>query len=337
MKGSFCPRELYLSSVILLEFSMLYFCAIETGKIHTALCVNCPRLCGASREPGNYGVCNTGNEFSIASITAHFGEEPVISGRRGICNIFFSHCNLQCIYCQNYQISRNDEYGTAWELEDIIRKITGLLDSGITSVGFVSPTHMTGQVMEIINALGKEGRKPAYVWNSNGYDRVRILKELEDVIDVYLPDFKYADAELGASLSGVDDYPVSALKAIKEMVRQKGTSLIMNDDGTVASGVIIRHLVLPGHVENSKASLRLIAEEISPAVTVSLMSQYHPIPGIKGHPELNRTLTQDEYEEVLDKYYGLGFFRGWTQDLASGSTLNPDFEKEDPFAFPVSE
>lgn len=190
---------------------------------------------------------------------------------------------------------------------------------------------MAAQVKEIIHAIHATGRKPVYIWNSNGYDRIQTLRSVENLIDVYLPDFKYAETQLGYSLSGVRDYPQTALKAIKEMVRQKGTSLTLNDDGTVASGVIIRHLVLPGHVDNSKACLRLIAEEISPALTISLMSQYHPVPGIKGHPELTRTLTRIEYDEVLEEYYRLGFFRGWTQELISESYYNPDFQRESPF------
>ena len=217
------------------------------------------------------------------------------------------------------------------DFQQVIEKITGFLDQGVSSIGFVSPTHMAEQVRQIIAAVNLSGKKPVYVWNSNGFDRVKILETFENTIDVYLPDFKYADTQLGRVLSGVDDYPEKALKAIREMVRQKGTSITLNDDGTIESGVIIRHLILPGHVENSKQCLRLLAEEISPSLFISLMSQYHPVPGIKGHPELNRTLIQEEYEEVLEEYYRLGFYRGWTQELVSEATYNPDFYSEKPF------
>ncbi len=293
--------------------------------------MNCPRLCGATREPGDFGTCNTGNDFNISSIFIHQGEEPVISGTRGICNIFFSHCNLQCVYCQNFQISRNDAAEELMPLQDVINKITGILDSGISSVGFVSPSHMAQQVKTIIREIRQTGRNPVYVWNTNGYDRVKTLQSLEGLINVYLPDFKYSDAKLGFQLSGVKDYPETALKAIREMVRQQGTSITLNDEGTIESGVIIRHLILPGHVENSKACLRMIADEISTSVTISLMSQYHPIGGIKGYPELKRTITKKEYEDVLEEYERLGFFRGWTQELASESFYNPDFERDEPF------
>jgi putative pyruvate formate lyase activating enzyme len=255
----------------------------------------------------------------------------VISGTKGICNIFFFHCNLQCIYCQNFQISRNKVETFHRDLQSVLKTINGFLDQGVPSVGFVSPSHMAGQVREIIEGIRQHGRKPVYVWNSNGYDRVKTLQSFEDQIDVYLPDFKYADAGLGAAFSGVDNYPEIAVKAIKEMVRQKGTSIVLNDDGIIETGVIVRHLILPGHVENSKDCLRILAEEVSPAVYVSLMSQYHPVPGIKGHPELNRTLTHDEYKEVLEEYYRLGFYRGWTQELISEATYNPDFSSENPF------
>ena len=211
---------------------------IESFNNHNTLCVNCPRLCGASREEGDYGDCNSGNEFNISSIFVHHGEEPVISGTKGICNIFFSHCNLQCIYCQNYQISRNELKTIPLDLDTIVERIIGFLDQGVPSVGFVSPTHMAEQVKTIIEAVNQTGRRPVYVWNSNGYDRVKTLQSFENDIDVYLPDFKYADADLGYSLSGVENYPEIAVKAICEMVHQKGTSITLSDEGTIESGII---------------------------------------------------------------------------------------------------
>ncbi len=297
------------------------------------LCINCPHLCGARREENDLGICNSDRNYNISSIVIHHGEEPVISGTKGICNIFFSHCNLQCIYCQNYQISRNVEKNFPIRLEELTDKIISILDTGVPSVGFVSPSHMADQVMDIIDSLHASGRKPIYVWNTNGYDRVRTLRIFENKIDVFLPDFKYSNAVLGMTLSGIKDYPEKALKAIREMVRQRGTSVTLNDDGLVESGVIIRHLILPGHVENSKACLKLIAEEISPSVNISLMSQYHPVPGLSRFPELQRTITREEYEEVLDEYYRLGFYRGWTQELESESIYNPDFLRKDPFEY----
>ena len=293
--------------------------------------MNCPHLCGAQREQNDYGICNTGREFNIASIFKHHGEEPVLSGTKGICNIFFSHCNLQCVYCQNYQISDNRNAADPMNLEEVIERVTKILDEGISLVGFVSPSHMADQVREIINVLSAKGRKPNYVWNSNGYDRVQTLRSFEDLIDVYLPDFKYSDAGLGLALSGVEDYPEKAMKAIREMIRQKGTSIMLNDEGVIESGVIIRHLVLPGHVENSKNCLRMIAEEFSASVHISLMSQYHPVSMLNDHPELQRTISKDEYEEVQDEFHKLGFFRGWSQELLSESIYNPDFNNQKPF------
>jgi putative pyruvate formate lyase activating enzyme len=288
-------------------------------------------LCGARRADGDFGICNTGRGYNIASICIHRGEEPVISGERGICNIFFSHCNLQCIYCQNHQISRNDSEETSMTLDEVILNVTEIMNRGINSVGFVSPSHMVDQVKDIMDAINHTGRRPVYVWNSNGYDWVKTLKTLEGSIDVYLPDFKYADDMLGRSLSGIDNYPRIAISAIKEMIRQRGTSITLNDEGVIESGVIIRHLILPGHVENSKACLRIIADELSTSVHISLMSQYHPIPGMRDHPELNRTITREEYEEVVEEFEKLGFYRGWTQELESESNYNPDFDRDHPF------
>jgi putative pyruvate formate lyase activating enzyme len=190
---------------------------------------------------------------------------------------------------------------------------------------------MVDQVKNIIQSINSTRRRPVYVWNTNGYDGVKTLRTLEGLIDVYLPDYKYADAELGMLLSGVEDYPQIAINAIKEMVRQRGTSISLNDKGVIESGVIIRHLILPGHVENSKQCLQMIADELSTSVHISLMSQYHPVPGILNHPELNRSISVDEYKEVIEEFEQLGFYRGWTQELESESNYNPDFGRDHPF------
>jgi putative pyruvate formate lyase activating enzyme len=304
---------------------------MKSLKTHRKLCVNCPHLCGSKREEEDYGFCNTGRGYNISSICIHRGEEPVISGPKGICNIFFSHCNLQCIYCQNHQISRNDVEETLIPLDEVVRNVSEILDTGIKSVGFVSPSHMVDQVKEIIDAINQAKQRPVYVWNSNGYDWVKTLKSLEGLVDVYLPDFKYSDKQLGKTLSGVENYPQIALKAINEMIRQRGTSISLNDEGVIESGVIIRHLILPGHVENSKACLRMIADELSTSVHISLMSQYHPVEGLSKQSELNRTITREEYEEVIEEFERLGFYRGWTQELESESYYNPDFVRDHPF------
>lgn len=300
--------------------------------IDTANCRCCPRDCGIDRTRGDRGYCHTGDDAMVSSVCAHRGEEPVISGTHGICNVFFAHCNLQCIYCQNYQISRNDtRHHPLNSVEEVVAEIERVLDRGARGVGFVSPSHYVAAMLKIIAELKRRGHAQKLVFNSNGYDRAELIGSLEDTIDVYLPDLKYMNAELGREFSDVPDYPEVATAAIREMFRQKGSNLRLDDDGVIECGMIIRHLVLPGQVENSRAVLRWIADELSPAVHISLMSQYYPTPGVCDHPALGRTLRAEEYEEVVDEFERLGFYRGWVQELGSPHSYRPDFDEAHPF------
>ncbi|MFO7870964.1 MAG: radical SAM protein [Kiritimatiellia bacterium] len=292
------------------------------------VCDLCPRRCGVRRVRGETGYCRAGTGWYIASICAHRGEEPAISGTRGICNVFFAHCNLQCVYCQNYQISSNSAPLTLFEttLEETVGRISSILKTSEPLVGFVSASHCVPQIKSIISRLHDEGIRPAFLYNTNSYDRVDVLRGLEDEIDVYLPDFKYAGGELAAEYSGAGDYPETAIQAIAEMVRQKGAELQFNEDGVVNSGVVVRHLVLPGAVENSKRCLRMLAERVSPDVHVSLMSQYTPVPRVSDHPLLGRRLRPEEYNEVVSELRALGFENGWVQAMDSAGHFLPDFK-----------
>ncbi len=296
-------------------------------------CRLCPRECGVNRLGGEKGWCRLSHGWHIASIGPHHGEEPVISGQHGICNVFFSHCNLQCIYCQNYQIScHSDHYRkTVLTFDRVMDRIRASLQSGCHAVGFVTPSHMIPYMRIIMKVLRQEGNPPAFVYNSNGYDSVNTLRSLEGEIDVYLPDMKYWDSQLAASYSGAPDYPEKARLALIEMYRQKGSSLITDAHGQAVSGLIIRHLVLPGQTDQSISILRFIAEELSPRVHLSLMSQYYPVHQAKGHPELGRKLYQHEYERVVEEMHRLGFQRGWVQGFESPDHYLPDFNKEIPF------
>ncbi len=296
-------------------------------------CTMCPHLCGTNRFSNKAGFCKSGAGFDISSICIHKGEEPVISGEKGICNIFFSHCNLQCIYCQNYTISGNtfSLAGGFATIDTIIDTILETLEQTENIVGFVSPSHFIPQVMAIIRAIHKKGKHPVMVYNTNGYDKTKSLQMLEEYIDVYLTDFKYSDAKLGYKYSGIRNYPEVAAEAHKEIYRQKGSNLILNKDGIAESGIIIRHLILPGATQQSINVLKFIAEEISPALHISLMSQYFPTPLVKQHQELSRTITCDEYNEVLNALYSFAFYRGWTQDINSNNFYRPDFSKSQPF------
>jgi putative pyruvate formate lyase activating enzyme len=298
-----------------------------------SFCTLCPRNCGADRFSGKLGYCKSDAQIRISSICAHKGEESVISGEKGICNIFFPHCNLQCVYCQNFDISNNKKSSLPEPVafNDLITRICSVLEQTENIVGFVSPSHYIPQMLAIIRGIKETGRNPKFVYNTNGYDKVETLKSLEGVIDVYLPDFKYMDAGLAYRYSGARDYPQTASLAIKEMYRQKGSTLILNDEGIAEWGIILRHLVLPNAVSQSIQVLRYIAEEISPNLHISLMSQYYPTPRVKDHPFLNRTLTAKEYQQVLDAMYKFGFHRGWTQELESHASYRPDFSEEKPF------
>ena len=296
-------------------------------------CRLCPRKCLIDRFNGNSGYCKSGAGYEIASISVHHGEEPVISGSKGICNVFFSHCNLQCIYCQNYQISRKECRIKPQErtLEDILSEIIPILKSGVESIGFVSPSHMVPQMKEIIYALHDKGYFPFVVYNTNGYDSLETLQSLDGWVDVYLPDFKYSDPELASKYSGAYNYPEIAGLAIKEMYRQKGNVIHMNENGVAEGGLLVRHLVLPGAVENSKGVLRYIARELSTGISISLMSQYSPVPDTLGLRPLNRKLKVSEYYQVVEEMEQLGFSKGWVQEIDSAGFYFPDFESENPF------
>jgi len=261
------------------------------------------------------------------------GEEPVISGPMGICNIFFTNCNLQCTFCQNYQISDNnlDHCSCQMELERIINQVTYILNTGMNIVGFVSPSHFTQHFKIIVRALNEKGIKPTIVYNSNGYDKVETLKELEGMVDVYLPDFKYMDPVISKEYSDAIDYPEVALAALKEMYRQKGSSLVVDNKGYAMTGIVIRHLVLPGHRENSIKVLETIAAEVSNKLHISLMSQYHPNYRVDAHAKLGNTVKPRDYYKVVDAMADLGFTRGWVQEMSSAPYYLPDFRKKHPF------
>jgi len=308
----------------------------ETRNISDVLkhCTICPHNCGVDRFSDKLGYCKSNAAFNISSICNHIGEEPIISGRNGIVNIFFAHCNMQCIYCQNYQISNNKRcfINHQYELKDIVEQVARLIENGCNGVGFVSPSHMVPQMKIIINALHDNGLYPTIIYNSNGYDKVETLRELEGLIDIYLPDFKYSDNELAKKYSDTPDYSDVAKKAIKEMFRQKGTTVVIDKEINQAeSGLIIRHLVLPGQIKNSIDILRFIAEEFSERVYISLMSQYYPTINVEQYPSLNRSLEAEEYQKVVDEMDALGFVNGWVQELVSSDYYKPNFIKEHPF------
>jgi len=296
-------------------------------------CTLCPRECGVNRLEGRTGYCGMDAGFNIASICIHKGEEPVISGTDGICNIFFAGCNLHCLYCQNHEISQSGSVirSPGMELEKILDQVVSILSEGIPAVGFVSPSHVVPQVKAIIKGLNLRGYKPVTVYNTNSYDKKETIRGLSGLIDVYLPDYKYVNWEIATEYSDAEDYPAIALKAIKEMYYQKGSTLTFDEDGRAENGLVIRHLVLPGLIVESKDVLKSIAEELSTGVHLSLMSQYHPTSQVINHPILGRSLYKEEYEAVVEAMGDMGFRNGWVQDMDSNQNYRPDFSKEHPF------
>jgi putative pyruvate formate lyase activating enzyme len=296
-------------------------------------CTLCPRDCHADRLSGGGGYCGTDAGLNISAICLHKGEEPSISGTNGICNIFFAGCNLQCIFCQNHQISHNglESRNGLSDLNPVLDRIEEILSQGASSIGFVSPSHVVPQVKAIINGLKTRGLRPITVYNTNSYEKVETIRSLSGLIDVYLPDFKYVTPGIASALSDAVDYPAVALRALKEMYYQKGSVLRRDDNGIAENGMVIRHLVLPGHAEESKNVLRTVAEELSPGVHLSLMSQYHPVGRVKNHPVLNRSLYKEEYDSVVATMEELGFRNGWVQEMDSQLNYRPDFSRNQPF------
>jgi putative pyruvate formate lyase activating enzyme len=284
------------------------------------------------------------DKIHVASLVIHKGEEPPISGEKGIVNLFFPSCNMQCIYCQNYEISQRGTQGTIMTLDEVCDAIIELLPMSEGNLGFVSPSHFVSQMVCIIEELWRRGHHPTIVYNTNGYDLPETIRSLEGFVDVWLPDFKYSDDNLAVELSDAPDYTVNALTALKAMVYQMGVTLQTDDDGIARRGIIVRHLALPGLVHNSIGVLKLISEELSPNMHISLMSQYYPPPvafsvrvspnrksHIANHKSLLRLITRQEYEVVLDAFHSFGFSRGWLQDYKSHQSYRPDFTKKDPF------
>ncbi len=295
-------------------------------------CDFCPHNCGADRIAGEKGYCNLDSSYNVASVTLHRGEEPAVGGPAGICNVFFIHCNMQCVYCQNYQISKNSLFDTnkSYDFDALYRIIAGCLEkNGTNRVGFVSPSHNVPHVIELAERLKKDFPGIVTVYNTNSYEKPEVIKEVARFIDIFLPDFKYFDDKLALKYSKVKNYFSYASKSIAAMLEAKGDP-VFDEDGYMISGVIIRHLILPGETDDSVRVLEYIAGNFGTDVYLSLMSQYYPVLETK-FENLNRKLTVDEYEKVTDKLFELGFENGWIQDLESAETYLPDFTKEKPF------
>ena len=283
-------------------------------------CRLCPRMCGAKRsEYEGRGVCGMGTLPRLARCAPHYDEEPCISGKSGTGAVFFSGCTLKCAFCQNWSVS-HEGFGKPVSVARLREIFFELADKGVTSVSLITGTQF---IPAIIEAL-KGGLPVPVVWNSSGYERVETLRMLGGLVDVYLPDFKYMDAALAKRLSGAEDYPEVAVKAIEEMIRQTGPAAY-GEDGLMKKGTLIRHLVLPGHIDNTLMVLRRIKWDFEGA-PVSLMSQYVPMGDAGKYPDIARRLTQEEYDEAAELFDRLGL-EGYTQELDSAvKTYTPLFD-----------
>lgn len=284
-------------------------------------CHLCPRECGVPRGEEGAGVCRSGETARIARAALHFWEEPPISGQRGSGAVFFTGCTLGCIYCQNGQISHGPVRGRKVTPEELSRIFFDLVAQGAHNINLVTPTHF---VLQIRQALLLKKLPVPVVYNTSGYERVETLKTLEGLVDIYLPDYKYDDPVLARQLSRAEDYPGRARAAIAEMVRQVGAP-VYGEDGMMERGVLIRHLILPGHTKNSIACLERIQQEF-PGIPVSLMAQYTPCGELDAFPELNRPITRREQDKVEDALFTLGL-EGFTQSRkAKGEGYIPQWD-----------
>ena len=274
------------------------------------ICTLCPRKCNALRDDNSSrGFCKCEDKIKVAKIAPHYWEEPCISGENGCGAVFFSGCTLKCVYCQNYEISNdnNGKFISTFELADKLRELE---KSGVHTIEFVSATQYVDKLIETLDIY-----KPSVplIYNSSGYETIETLKKLEGYIDVYLPDFKYSDDKLAKKLSMCDNYTEVTTKAINEMLHQQ-PKLIFDENGIIKSGVIIRHLVLPSHTKNSTGVLDIIKESFSNNVLVSLMGQYTPYGKAIEHNDINRKITKREYNKVLNHLMELEL-DGFSQDL----------------------
>lgn len=273
-------------------------------------CTVCPRECHIDRIAGDTGECGVPAKLMVSSTNLHYGEEPPISGTNGSGTIFLSGCNLHCVYCQNYPISqyRNGDYYTTKQLAD---KMIALEKRGAHNINFVTPSHYVPLLMEAMLTAYKSGLTIPIVYNSSGYDSIEMLKLLSGVIDVYMPDMRYADSKYSKAYSDADDYPPINRAAIKEMHRQVGILDVVN--GIAVRGMLIRHLVLPGGASGSKEIFRFIADEISRDTYVAVMSQYFPAYNACNYPELSKRLRLAEYKDALNEFENAGLANGYIQ------------------------
>lgn len=324
-----------------------YLTLLETGELiervallegMLARCTVCPRDCFNNRLENEVAACYSGRLPIVSSYTPHFGEEPALVGTHGAGNIFFGNCNLRCVYCQNYQISQTHKKEIENEVshERLAEIMLQLQESGCHNINFVSPTHFAPQMARGILLAAQRGLRLPIVYNTNAYDSVAVLKLLDRIVDVYLPDLKYADNQSGYLYSKVKGYKEYARLALSEMYRQMGDELIIGSDGLLKRGLVIRLLVLPNDIAGVRESLEWIANDLSPRVAVSLMAQYYPTHQAATNDRyilLSRRIRESEWLRATAALADLGMEEGWMQEFDGAAYYyRPDFhDRSTPF------
>ena len=285
-------------------------------------CNQCPRKCNKERREGDtasYGYCQVSVRPKVARAALHFWEEPCISGEEGSGTVFFSGCNLRCVYCQNREIAAGVR-GKEISIERLAEIFLELQDKGANNINLVTPSHYYGQIKEALLSVKEKLHIPV-IANTSSYESVEVLREMEGLIDIYLADYKYASRELAAKYSHAKDYPQVAAAVLSEMFRQVGEPEF-DERGMMKKGMIVRHLLLPGCGEDSKKALEYLYETFGDSIFISIMNQYTPLSHVEGYPELNRRVTEEEYDEVVDYAIELGIENGFIQE---GETAEESF------------
>jgi len=293
-------------------------------------CAICPRKCGVNRLKDEKGFCKSGLLLKVCSFMPHHGEEPAISGSKGSGTIFFSHCNMACAYCQNYEFSQLGE-GREVEAEELADFMLGLQALNCHNINLVTPTHVMPQILRALSLAAEKGLKLPIVYNTGGYESVEALRLLEGVVDIYLPDSRYGDEQAAIKYSQAPGYPAYNRQALKEMHRQVGVAKL-DEQGIITRGIIIRHLVLPTDIAATEKIMRFISEELSRDTYISLMSQYLPCFKSRDFEQLSRRITFEEYERARDIMQEYGLHNGWIQESYglerfAGTNIKPIFKK----------
>jgi len=293
----------------------------------TKICTLCPRNCNVDRENGEKGICGQTAEVKVARAALHFWEEPCISGKEGSGTVFFSGCSLHCVFCQNESIA-NGTVGKVITIERLSEIFMELQEQGANNINLVTPGHFIPQIKDALVLAKDRGLAIPIVYNTGGYESVEALKSLEGLIDIYLPDFKYMSSELSGKYSHAPDYAKVTKAAIAEMVRQTGEPVFdeAGEDGLLKRGTIVRHLTLPGCMEDSKEILRYLHDTYGEQIYISIMNQFTPLENVVAFPELNRKITNEEYDELVDYAIDIGIEQGFVQEGETAEeSFIPDF------------